>query len=347
MEQNTQTSELSSIEIKPTSSALTRFLPSLLMIVSGLSLIMFNMTIEPNSQVQERLIFYMGVGGLGLIIVGAATSSLSYLSGGIRTQTSAKEKSDQTDHFSEIINTFAKQLDETQQKTIEQLRNTTHTKLSLSAKDREEVTSAIKNQITDNVAEELLKSVSNKSKSVFTSIETSELRSRFIQAKSRIIEEVAALSRRGNLNLVIGGITTGLAVALLVYIVLNAAPTIKAEDRDLDALLWHYVPRLSIAIFIEIFSFFFLKLYRNSLEDIKFFQNEITNIESRIIALEAAIYSGNQSSIENVVLELSKTERNFKLHKGESTVDLEKAKLDSQGIKDFVTSITSILKRTK
>ncbi len=325
----------------------TKYFPFLLMIAAGLLLVVVSTFFPVNSSRSELLMFYMGVGGIVLIVLGGASSSLTYLSGGIRTRKPEEKLSNKTDHLSEILNSFKNQLEESQQNTVEEIKRTTHAKLSLSNEDRKELTSAIKKQITDNVAEDLLKSVSEKRKNVITSTEATELRAGFTEAKLRLMDEVASLSRRGNLNLVIGGVTTVLAVALLAYIVLNANPPIKADSRNLDALLWHYVPRLSVSIFIEIFSFFFLKLYRNSLEEIKYFQNEITNIESRMIGLEAAIYSDNKTSIENAVLGLSKTERNFRLQKGESTVELEKSKLDSQGAKDLVANLTSIINKNK
>ncbi|MBI5525005.1 MAG: hypothetical protein HY897_01580 [Deltaproteobacteria bacterium] len=44
------------------------------------------------------------------------------------------------------------------------------------------------------------------------------------------------------------------------------------------AALSHYVPRITTVTFIEVFAFFFLKLYRASLIEIKFYQNELTSL---------------------------------------------------------------------
>ena len=48
-----------------------------------------------------------------------------------------------------------------------------------------------------------------------------------------------------------------------------------------------------MAIFIEVFSFFFLKLYKSGLADILYYQNELTNLESKFLALELASLGRN------------------------------------------------------
>lgn len=48
---------------------------------------------------------------------------------------------------------------------------------------------------------------------------------------------------------------------------------------------------------IELFAYFFLSLYRTSLQKIKYFQNELTNIEAKQIALRAALSYGEQCDL--------------------------------------------------
>src|SRR5205823_4776936 len=70
-------------------------------------------------------------------------------------------------------------------------------------------------------------------------------------------------------------------------------------------------PRISVAVFIEVFSFFFLKLYKSNLQEIKYFQNELTNIEMRGLALEAALLNTQNKSTEPIVDQLIRTDRNL------------------------------------
>ena len=84
------------------------------------------------------------------------------------------------------------------------------------------------------------------------------IRRAFETAGLRLRQELAALSRRGNLNLVIGTLTTCAAVGLLIYMVLGHTAT----GTTISDLLAYYIPRISTVIFIEIFGFFFLRLYK-------------------------------------------------------------------------------------
>lgn len=154
----------------------------------------------------------------------------------------------------------------------------------------------------------------------------------------RIEGELARLRRSANLNLVIGTLTTSMAIMALGY----EAFRTNLDFTDTVKLLAHYLPRLSLVVFIEIFAFFFLKLYKANLQDIKYFNNEKTNIDFKIISFKTAIHQENQELIKLTVEELIKTERNFKLNKNESTVELENIKFEKENNK-YLTQILSKL----
>jgi len=52
--------------------------------------------------------------------------------------------------------------------------------------------------------------------------------------------------------------------------------------------LEHFLPRVSLVILVEVFAYFFLRLYKESLDDIKYFQTEITRVEMKTLALTVA-----------------------------------------------------------
>ena len=85
-------------------------------------------------------------------------------------------------------------------------------------------------------------------------------RDAFAATHVRLRQQIESLNRRANLNLIIGVLTTLLAVGLLAYMVL----TVSESFTDITALLSHYVPRITTVVFIEVFSFFFLRLYKSS-----------------------------------------------------------------------------------
>ena len=103
------------------------------------------------------------------------------------------------------------------------------------------------------------------------------------------------------------------------------------------------MPRLSLVILIEIFAYFFLGLYKSSLTEIKYFQNEITNIEAKYLAMDQAIILGDKPTIKKLLDHISKTERNFILKKGESTTLLESEKLNAQQQTKLLDAVTKAL----
>lgn len=88
----------------------------------------------------------------------------------------------------------------------------------------------------------------------------------FAITRSRMQNEVSRLNRRGNVNLTIGCLITGLGAFMLWYYV------ILVPSRDSTPMLYamHYLPRLSIVVLVQIFAFFFLKLYKIGLDEIKY-----------------------------------------------------------------------------
>ncbi|MCP3927221.1 MAG: hypothetical protein GY714_32075 [Desulfobacterales bacterium] len=340
---NTEQSNTKNAESPVRSSSLIRLFPALITVILGISLVLFSMQIRVDNVVSEKLSLYAGISGLILAFLGAGQSFLFYLKG--------KPEENGTSPLLQSIEAMRHDIsrvnieeDIVKLKGIfeEFLINKPQTQIGLDPNDLGDIVQSIKNQINENVASEIFEEIKkNVSKLRISSSQISELRSIYHQTKKRLIGEVDALSRRANLNLVIGTLTTIFAIGLLAFIVLTS----NIYSGDLNAFLWHYVPRFSVVIFIEVFSFFFLKLYRKSLDEIKYFQNEITNLDSHIIALESALIVNDTSQIGQVISSLSAIERNFILKKGESTVELERSKIDSQSIKDALSNITSLLKK--
>jgi hypothetical protein len=163
-----------------------------------------------------------------------------------------------------------------------------------------------------------------------------ELRKRCLTTTSRLQKEIMDLGRRGNLNLIIGSLTTVTGLALLGYLVFSSS----VATPDIQSLLAHYIPRLTLDIFVEVFAYFFLRLYRNSLDEIKYFQNELTNAELKFSALETALLNRDPESLRQVISALATTERNFVLDKGQTTVELEKNRITQTTLSDALVAIS-------
>lgn len=124
-----------------------------------------------------------------------------------------------------------------------------------------------------------------------------------------IRKQIKRLVYNSNLNLIIGILINSVGIIILFFFVYNL------DDYSPDNIIPYFIPRISIVIFMQIFSFFFLKLYKECLNDIKFFENEITNLNFKITALKVALDKNDKEMINQLILNYSKIDRNSILKK--------------------------------
>lgn len=142
-------------------------------------------------------------------------------------------------------------------------------------------------------------------KALNSSIYLNELTS----VESNIRMQIKRLIYNSNLNLIIGILINSVGIIILFFFVYNL------DDYSIDNIIPFFIPRISIVIFMQIFSFFFLKLYKECLSDIKFFENEITNLNFKITALKVALDRSEKEIINQLILNFSKIDRNSILKK--------------------------------
>ncbi len=207
--------------------------------------------------------------------------------------------------------------------------------------DKEKLLGIIESKVEKSVADRVIQSFEeNYAKSAILQNNYKELLHEIDRVNRRLNNEIARLSLRANLNLAIGSATTIIAILILYLTVVN-------QDLNFDSFnesLSFFIPRISIVVFIEIFSFFFLKIYKSNLSDIKYYQNEITNADFKVFAMKAAFAKGDEAPINDVIKEFSSVERNFIIKKGESTVEIEKNKLDLESDNSWKEIIKEALK---
>jgi hypothetical protein len=125
----------------------------------------------------------------------------------------------------------------------------------------------------------------------------------------------------------VGATIGGSGIALLIYLLYVSPPAIAASP-DHVLLTIQYFSRISIVFLVEVFAFFFLKLYSQTLGELRHTHNEITNTEMKSSGLQVAIASADKKSIAHAAQSAIDTERNFVLDKGKTTIDLERYKSD-------------------
>lgn len=204
----------------------------------------------------------------------------------------------------------------------------------------EALRSSLLDQSTSDLIKEAQALLSDK---IASNLKASKTHDNFDACRQRLLLEIDSLGRRGNLNLGVGAVITLLGLAVLGVTVFYE----PYKASDIIGLVSHYLPRLSLIILIEVFAYFFLSLYKAGLSEIKYFQNEVTNIEAKQIALQASFEASDNVTLNIVVAKLSDTERNHILSKDQTTVELEKAKLESESKVAFGKFVADFFQKVK
>lgn len=183
----------------------------------------------------------------------------------------------------------------------------------------------------------------NKEEELNKTLKLYSLQQSLINIKIRLEDEVSNLKRRAIVNLVIGGGITLIGLSILGVSVLSISDA-NNLSKEINSIFLYYTPRVLLVLFMQMFAYFFLRLYKFTLDEIKHFQNELTNIESKLAAIEIAHLTGNDEAMKDIITDLLQIERNFILKKGESTIELKREKMESDHIKDVLKEISSALK---
>ena len=171
------------------------------------------------------------------------------------------------------------------------------------------------------------------------SVNILDVHTAFLKIEERLLDEIKAVGKRANLNLIIGSVVALIGWGLLFWFVCDVS------DMELEGwkLLNAFLPRLSIIIIIEMFSYFFLKLYRESIDRIRYYQNELTNIETKKMAiLISCMLENNNEHKKSLIENLISVERNVFLKKGETTIELEKIRMDNSFSNSVIKSIKDL-----
>ncbi|MTC47893.1 hypothetical protein GKR71_18950 [Providencia sp. wls1922] len=244
---------------------------------------------------------------------------------------------------------------------VTELKKTIGNKEVAGELNSEEKDFIINEIIRKNGTETIREIFNNESNLLSQNIKENLIFDKVIESSNNIIQrlkrEIEDLRLRANMNLAIGMAITagGLYLLWSTVSIIDSSELLKqlASEGDdtntkfLKNLILPIVPRVLLIIFIEVFAYFFLQLYKSGLADIKYFQNELTNIESKLSAVEFSYITNNQDGLKVSIESLSKTERNFILDKGKTTIELEKAKADTELSRSIIKIIPNILGKSR
>lgn len=114
-------------------------------------------------------------------------------------------------------------------------------------------------------------------------------------ARIRLENSASSVSVRGMVSLLIG-IFSAIGALLILREAVFTYTLKELTNLPYQAIIFVTSIRISLAVFVIFISYFFLSLYRRSLDEIKYYQNEITNIDT----ISTAIILSNSSDSNQV-----------------------------------------------
>lgn len=157
----------------------------------------------------------------------------------------------------------------------------------------------------------------------------------------RLETEISEVRRRGGINLAMGMSITLLGLGILGYAV-YAAPAVQASPAELAT---YFFPRISLALITEMFAYFFLRLYKLSMTETKYFQNELTGAEARALSILMTVKQDAPTLLASVAKSLATLDRNHVLEKGQTTVEIEQARIESDSLRGLAGTMESLRRR--
>ncbi|HFK5649897.1 TPA: hypothetical protein ACG0A1_004050 [Enterobacter ludwigii] len=298
---------------------------------------------------KEKIVTFIGA---VLLIMSAVSIVMAYLQTGFKKfspvdflNSSEKYNSDSSynvyhEYILEKINSIESEISKL---NLEDNKNPSINN-AITLEEKEQLINSLREQLLKNASEgvavEILEGIQNKFNA---NKERNELNELLFKTLDRLKKETESLTRRGNLNLTLGIFTTVIGLFFLGYFVITA----NDVPQDKFEFIVGFIPRLSLVVLIEVFAYFFLKLYKSSLSEIKYFQNEMTNIEIKFAAIKCAEKISDTNVISNVVNNLAQTERNCLLEKGQTTAEIEMAKLEVNKLSNFSNSFLKAFELNK
>ncbi|NHM02592.1 hypothetical protein [Flavobacterium difficile] len=188
-----------------------------------------------------------------------------------------------------------------------------------------------KENLLSKVEEKFLDSFSSE---LYTQVVLEDL----FSIEESIRAQIKRLTYNSNLNLTIGIIINTVGIIILFFSIYNF------DSSSVTNVLSYFAPRITIVLFVQIFSFFFLKLYKECLQDIKYFENEIIDTTFKVSSIKLAITLENTELINEILKKFSDGRRLsvVTIKKDETTEDLERLKSESNVIESLSTAIKSI-----
>lgn len=229
-------------------------------------------------------------------------------------------------------------LEEAHKRTLSKLTEIQSSNIRFNENKTEEVVHQFQQHIESKVSDSYLESLKEEILQRYIDEQpTLEQRAIFERIMIRLELEMETLRKRANLNLSLGLITALSGILLLGVLAYSNPINVLPQEQKLSHFAAAYFPKLSVAVFVELLALFFLKSYRTTLSEIRYFQNEATTIELRSICV-SSLDSDTPEFKQQLLLRLINDDRNKTATQDD---------LPIEDTKKILQDITSLVQKSK
>jgi len=163
----------------------------------------------------------------------------------------------------------------------------------------------------------------------------------FEEMQSRLKDECNRLNKHAIINLFL---CFFIAFILMSFIAYTSVFSNEINGlHSFEIFIVKYLPRIVAVVSLLTMFLYFAKLYKTNIIDVKYYQNELTNIEIKQAALQTALVNGDKEITNKITSELSIVDRNKVISKDQTTSEIERLKLENEVNKDYLNKVWELL----
>jgi cell division protein FtsB len=174
----------------------------------------------------------------------------------------------------------------------------------------------------------------------------SQIFSIFENIQERLKEECNRLNKQAIINLFLCFFIAFILMSYITYTSVVPQNTLNNISGG-DIFIVKYLPRIiAVTSFLTMF-LYFVKLYKTNIVDVKYYQNELTNVELKQTSLKSALITNDNDLIKSVTMNLNITERNAILTKEQTSIEIERIRVENEINKDYLNKVWDLLSINK
>ncbi|MCI1144703.1 DUF2207 domain-containing protein [Stenotrophomonas maltophilia] len=155
------------------------------------------------------------------------------------------------------------------------------------------------------------------------------------EARKRLLENASQINKRSQVSLVTG---SGIAVGAVLILLAFAFPPIPMYSLRWEQVLWAYLPKLGVIVMLEVFAFFFLRLYRASLVESRAVHADLNALALKEAALVAAWAESDQQRLQLATTVIEPAPEGYR------PADDSSHGLDPKLVADLMASISKLVR---